>query len=97
MISKIIGWFTGLDVQGKIIMIFVFLGLVGIAIATAYHLVDTLTETATEAGAQTERAATQGKALDHVGKAKAAAREYRNNPDVRDADCLLDATNPEDC
>lgn len=94
--TKIITWFTGLDVQGKIIMAFVALGLIGIAIATAFHVVDTLTETATEKGAVTERAQAQGKAIENVKIAKDAAAEVRRNGVSRD-ECLRDSRVRENC
>jgi hypothetical protein len=95
--TKLFGWFSGLDTTGKAIMALVAIGLLAIVGATAFHIVDTLTETAEQKGVVTERAATQGKVIENVGKAQAAAERYRNDPAVRDAGCLRDATNPEDC
>jgi hypothetical protein len=92
-----IAWFKALDLQGKIGAILLVVGLVGIAVATAFHLVDALTETAEQKGATTERAAAQGATLETVETANAAKTRYRSDPAVRDADCLLDATNPTDC
>lgn len=95
--QKIASWFGGLATPNKAIMVLVAIGLLVIVGATAFHVVDTLTETAEQKGVVTERAATQGKVIENVGKAQAAAERYRNDPAVRDADCLRDATNPEDC
>ena len=96
--TKIITWFTGLDVQGTIIMAFVALGLIGIAIATAFHVVDTLTETATQKGAVTERAEAQGKVIDNVqsaNEARAAVRDDRSRAAYDE--CLRSARNPANC
>lgn len=90
-------WFGAISTPNKAIMVLVAIGLLVIVGATAFHLVDTLTETAEQKGVVTERAASQGKVIQNVAKAKAAAAQYRSNPAVRDADCLLDATNPADC
>lgn len=95
--TKIFAWFTGLDTTGKAIMALVGVGLIVIGVATAFHLVDALTETAEQKGAVTERAATQGKVIENVGKANKAGARYRADPAQRDAGCLLDATAPEDC
>lgn len=94
---NLFAWFTGLDTTGKAVMVLVGIGLLVIVAATAFHVVDTLTETAEQKGAITERAAAQGKVIQNVRKAQAAAERYRNDPAQRDADCLRDATNPEDC
>lgn len=95
--TKLISWFTGLDTAGKAIMALVGIGLLVIFGATAFHVVDTLTETAEQKGAVIDRAATQGKVIENVAKANEAAARYRADPAQRDADCLRDATNPEDC
>lgn len=95
--TKLITWFTGLDTTGKAIMALVGVGLIVIGIATAFHLVDALTETAEQKGAVTERAETQGKVIENVKAAKDAGERYRADPAERDAGCLLDATAPEDC
>lgn len=92
-----ISWFKALDIQGKVGMIFLAIALVIIVIATATHLIDAAFETAEQKGAVTERAAVQAKTLDHLEKAHDATTRYRNDPAVRDADCLRDATNPQDC
>lgn len=92
-----ISWFKSLDIAGKAGMIFLALSLVAICVGTAIHFVDAAFGAAEEKGAIAERAAAQGQTLDHVEKANAAKTRYRSDPAVRDADCLLDATNPEDC
>lgn len=97
MMTKLFTWFTGLDTTGKAIMALVGVGLIVIGVATALHVVDTLTETAEQKGAVTERAATQGKVIENVKAAKDAGDRYRADPAQRDAGCLLDATAPEDC
>jgi hypothetical protein len=93
---NILKWFTGLDTTGKAIMALVGVGLIVIGVATAFHLVDALTETATETGVQTERAATQGKVIENVAKAKAAAETVRRDG-VLPADCLRDSRTPANC
>lgn len=92
-----IAWFKGLDVAGKAGMIFLAIALVAIVIGTAGQLIDAAFETAEQNGAITERAAGQAKTLDHLEKANAASTRFRDDPALRDADCLRDATNPEDC
>lgn len=59
--------------------------------------VDDARDDGVKQGATTERVEAQGKVIENVQKAKAAADEYRSDPAVRDAGCLLDATSPEDC
>jgi hypothetical protein len=92
-----IGWFKSLDLAGKAGILFLLLAAVAICIGTAVHLVDALTATAEKKGAVTERAAAQQATLEHVETANAAKARYRSDAAVRDADCLLDATNPQDC
>lgn len=92
-----IAWFKGLDLAGKAGMAFLAIALVAILIGTATHLVDAAFETAEQKGVITERAAGNAKTLDHLEKANAATAQYRDDPALRDADCLRDATNPEDC
>lgn len=92
-----IGWFKALDMGGKA-MVIVFALLIAVAcIGTGIHLVDTAFDTAEQKGAIVERAAGNAKTLENVEKANAARKTYRSDPAVRDADCLLDATNPADC
>lgn len=95
--TRLAQWFAALTAPNKAIMALVAIGLLIIGIATAWHLVDALTESAEQKGAVTERVETQGKVIENVAKAKAAAAKYRADPAVRHADCLRDATNPEDC
>lgn len=95
--TRLTEWFATLATPNKAVMILVAIGLLVIAGVTALHVVDTLTETAEQKGAVTERAATQGKVIENVKAAKDAGERYRNDPAVRDAGCLLDATVPEDC
>lgn len=97
MMTKLLTWLSGLDVQAKIIMAFVGLAMVGIAIATAFHVVDALTETAEQKGAIVERAATQGKVIENVKAAKDAGEAVRRDVSVRRDECLRHARNPEDC
>ena len=83
MVKAVFSWFTGLDIQAKIIMAFFALALVGIAIATMVHVVDTLTETAEQKGA--------AEAAYHVGYESPSqfSREYSRmfgNPPGRDAE-----------
>lgn len=92
-----IAWFKALDMGGKA-MVIAFILLVAIAcVGTGIHLVDTAFDTAEQKGAIVERAAGNAKTLENVETANAAKNRYRSDPDLRDADCLLDATNPEDC
>jgi hypothetical protein len=95
--TRITEWFATLATPNKAVMILVAIGLLVIAGVTALHVVDTLTETAEQKGAVTERAATQGKVIENVKAAKDAGDRYRADPAQRDAGCLLDATAPEDC
>ena len=92
-----IDWFKSLDVAGKAGMIFLVIAMVAILIGTGKHLVDAAFETAEQKGAVIERAAGQAKTLDHLEKANAASTRFRDDPALRDADCLRDATNPQDC
>lgn len=92
-----IGWFKALDMGGKA-MVIVFALLLAIAcVGTGIHLVDTAFDNAEQKGAIVERAAGNAKILENVETANAAKKRYRSDPDLRDADCVLDATNPEDC
>lgn len=77
--SRLAQWFATLATPNKAIMVLVGIGLLVIAVAKAFHLVDTLTETATEKGAIVERAETQGKVIENVAKAKAAAETVRRD------------------
>ena len=94
--TKLISWFSGLDTTGKAIMALVGVGLIVIGVATAFHLVDALTETAEQKGAVTERAATQGKVIENVKAAKDAGEAVRRDG-VPPADCLRDSRRPENC
>lgn len=96
--TKLFSWFTGLDIQAKIIMAFFALALVGIAIATMAHVVNTLTETAEQKGAVVERAQTQGKVIENVQKANDARTDVRD-PRSRAAydECVRSARNPANC
>lgn len=94
---KIFAWFTGLETQMKVIAILAAIGLVVIALGTAFHLVDAAFEQAEDKGAAVERAEASGKVIENVQKANAAAEKYRADPVQRDADCLRDARNPADC
>lgn len=95
--TRLTEWFATLATPNKAVMILVAVGLLVIAGVTALHVVDTLTETAEQKGAVTERAQTQGKVIENVKAAKDAGDRYRADPAQRDAGCLLDATAPEDC
>lgn len=95
--TRLTEWFATLATPNKAVMILVAVGLLVIAGVTALHVVDTLTETAGQKGAVTERAQTQADIIRNVEKANAAKQHYRSDPTVRHDDCLLDATNPEDC
>lgn len=95
--SRLTEWFATLATPNKAVMILVAIGLLVIAGVTALHVIDTLAETAEQKGAVAERAAAQAQTLDNLEKANAAKQHYRSNPAVRHDDCLLDATNPEDC
>jgi hypothetical protein len=97
MMTKLLTWLSGLDVQAKIIMAFVGLAMVGIAIATAFHVVDALTETAEQKGAIVERAATQGKVIENVKAAKDAGEAVRRDGGPSRDDCLRDSRTPANC
>jgi hypothetical protein len=92
-----ITWFKALDMGGKAMVILCVALLAVVAIGTATHLIDAAFETAEQKGAIVERAAGNAKTLENVEKANAARKTYRSDPALRDADCLLDATNPQDC
>jgi hypothetical protein len=92
-----ISWFKALDMGGKAMAIVFALLLVITLVGTGIHLVDSAFDTAEQKGAIVERAAGNAKTLENVEKANVARKNYRSDPDLRDADCLLDATNPEDC
>lgn len=96
MMTKLLTWFTGLDTTGKAIMALVGVGLIVIGVATAFHLVDALTETAEQKGAVTERAATQGKVIENVKAAKDAGEAVRRDG-VPPTDCLRDSRAPSNC
>ena len=98
MMTKLLTWLSGLDVQAKIIMAFVGLAMAGIAIATAFHVVDTLTETAEQKGAVVERAETQADIIKNVEKANEARTDVRD-PRSRAAydQCVRSARNPANC
>jgi hypothetical protein len=96
--TKLIAWFTGLDTTAKVIISLVGVGLIVIGIATAFHLVDTLTETAEQKGAVIERAEAQGKALENVQTAnetRAAVRDQRSRAAYDE--CVRSARNPANC
>lgn len=95
--TTLIGWFTGLETQGKAVAILIGIGLAVIAIATAVHFVNAAFEIAEDKGAVVERAEAQGKVIENVKAAKDAGTRYRADPAQRDAGCLLDATAPDDC
>ena len=95
--KKLFGWLTGLDLTGKVGVGVLALIIAVIAVVTINHAIDAAFDGAEQKGAVTERAATQGKVLDHVAKAAEATDRYRNDAAARDADCLRDARNPEDC
>lgn len=95
--TKLFGWLSGLDTHMKAIAVLAAIGLVIVCLGTAYHLVDTAFEQAEEKGAIVERSEAQAEIIKNVEKANEAERRYRNDPAVRHAGCLLDATNPEDC
>lgn len=94
---NVLKWFTGLDATGKAIMALVALGLLAIGLATAWHLVDTLTDTAEQKGAIVERAETQGKVIENVAKAKAAAETVRRDGGPSVDECLRDSRTPANC
>lgn len=97
MIRTILGWFTGLEAQGKAVAILIGIGLAIIATVTAVHFVNAAFEIAEDKGAVVERVEAQGKVIENVGKANEAGTRYRADPAQRDAGCLLDATAPDDC
>lgn len=94
---KLFTWYAGLEAQFKAVAALVLIGLLVIVAATAFHFVDAAFEEAETKGAAIERTQMQGKAIENVEKANAAAAKYRTDPLQRDAECLRDARNPEDC
>ncbi|UNK79768.1 hypothetical protein MNQ96_01345 [Sphingopyxis granuli] len=95
--KNLISWFTGLDTQMKAIMALVGVGLIVIGVATALHVVDTLTETAEQKGAVTERAETQGKVIENVKAAKDAGEAVRRDGGPSRDDCLRDSRIKANC
>lgn len=96
--GNLISWFGGLQPQMKAIMALVGIGLLVIVGMTAFHVVDTLTETAEQKGAVTERAATQGKAIENVEAAnetRAAVSDPRSCAAY--VECLRSARNTANC
>lgn len=67
-----------------------------VAVGTVVHLIDAGNEQARDAGAQTERAATTGKVIENVEKAKAAADDVRRSGPTRD-ECLQDSRVRQNC
>lgn len=92
-----IAWFKALDFASKAWIVLLAIMLVAVAIGTGIHFIDAAFGSAEQKGAATERAAGTAKTLEHLEKANAAKARYRSDPALRDADCLLDATNPADC
>lgn len=82
----------------KAVMALIGIGLLVIIGATAFHVVDTLTETAEQKGVVTERAATQGKAIENV-KAANETRAAVSDPRSCAAyvECLRSARNTANC
>lgn len=94
--GALIRWLSGLETQVKVILLLAVVGLIVIAMGTAWHLVNTAFEAAEDKGAVAERAEAQGKVIDNAIKAKAAADTVRRDG-VPLADCLRDSRTPENC
>lgn len=95
---NLFSWFGTLQPQMKAVMVLLGIGLLVIIGAMAFHVVDTLTETAEQKGAVTERAATQGKAIENVKAAnetRAAVSDPRSCAAY--AECLQSARNTANC
>lgn len=93
---KMLARFSGLETRMKVIAILAAVGLLIIGLGTAYHFVDAAFETAEDKGAATERAQAQGKVIENVEKAKAAADTVHRDG-IPLADCLRDSRTPENC
>ena len=89
----ILTWFKANKLIGIVALVLIAIVIIG----TLTHLIDAGQDQARDAGVQTERAATTGKVIENVQTANKAGEAYRTDPTVRDAGCLRDATNPEDC
>lgn len=96
--TRLTEWFATLATPNKAVMILVAIGLLVIAGVTALHVVDTLTETAEQKGAVTERAETQADIIKNVEKANEARTDVRD-PRSRAAydECVHSARNPANC
>lgn len=93
-----IKWFAGLDTTAKAIMVLVVIGLLAIAGATAFHVVDALTEAAEQKGAVTERAENLGKVIQNVEAANEVRADVRNERSRAGYDeCMRSARNPKNC
>lgn len=96
--TRLTEWFATLAAPNKAVMILVAIGLLVIAGVTALHVVDTLTETAEQKGAVTERAEAQADIIKNVEKANEARTDVRD-PRSRAAydECMRSARNPANC
>lgn len=88
----IVPWFKA----NKLIGIIALALLAIVIIGTLTHLIDAGQDQARDAGVQTERAASSGKVIENVQKAKAAADDVRRDG-VPVSDCLRDSRTPENC
>lgn len=96
--TRLTEWFATLATPNKAVMILVAVGLLVIVGVTALHVVDTLTETAEQKGAVTERAEAQADIIKNVEKANEARTDVRD-PRSRAAydECMRSARNPANC
>lgn len=96
--TRLTEWLASLATPNKAIMALVAIGLLAIGIATAWHLVDALTETAELKGAIVERAETQAEIIKNVEKANDARTDVRD-PRSRAAydECVQSARTPANC
>ena len=95
--TRLAEWFAALATPNKAIMALVAVGLLAIGAATAWHLVSALAETAEQKGAAIERAETQGKVIENVAKAKAAAETVRRAGGPSHDECMRDSRTPANC
>lgn len=97
MIRTILGWFTGLEAQGKAVAILIGIGLAVIATVTAVHFINAAFEIAEDKGAAVERAEAQGKVIENATKAKAAAESVLRDGGPSRDECLRDSRTRENC
>ena len=94
MFAALSVWFKA----NKLIGIVALVLLAAVVVGTLAHLIDAGNDQARDAGVQTERAATTGKVIENVEKAKAAAEAARDPGScVAYRECLRSARTAANC